>query len=75
MMYVHFWTVYVQKRENPIVNRLNKTKVERVVDHEQERQDRLKAEGAARKAALTAQVRLLNSDLLIVSDLWFDRKN
>ncbi|KAG6890578.1 Coiled-coil domain-containing protein 25 [Termitomyces sp. T32_za158] len=38
--------VHVAKRENPIVNRLNKTKVERIVDHEQERIDRLKAEHA-----------------------------
>ncbi|KAJ7644695.1 cytoplasmic protein [Roridomyces roridus] len=44
-------TVYVSKRENPIVNRLNKTKNERVVDHEQERVDRLKREGTARRAA------------------------
>ncbi|KAF8194189.1 cytoplasmic protein [Pholiota molesta] len=34
--------VYVTKRENAIVNRLNKTKDERVVDHEQERIDRIK---------------------------------
>ncbi|KAF7312526.1 NFACT-R-1 domain-containing protein [Mycena indigotica] len=44
-------TVHVATRENPIVNRLNKTKVERVVDHEQDRVDRLKREGAARRAA------------------------
>ncbi|KAJ7505871.1 cytoplasmic protein [Mycena galericulata] len=42
--------VYVPKRENPIVNRLNKTKNERVVDHEQERLDRLKREASARRA-------------------------
>ncbi|KAJ7205184.1 cytoplasmic protein [Mycena pura] len=42
---------HVETRENPIVNRLNKTKSERVVDHEQERVDRLKREGAARRAA------------------------
>ncbi|EEB91798.1 hypothetical protein MPER_09786, partial [Moniliophthora perniciosa FA553] len=41
--------VHVQKRENPIVNRLNKTKVERQVDHEQERVDRIK-ETALRRA-------------------------
>ncbi|KAG5352942.1 hypothetical protein C0989_011847 [Termitomyces sp. Mn162] len=41
--------VHVAKRENPIVNRLNKTKVERVVDHEQERIERLKAEHALRR--------------------------
>ncbi|KAJ7626582.1 cytoplasmic protein [Mycena polygramma] len=43
--------VHVAKRENVIVNRLNKTKTERVVDHEQERVDRLKREAAGRRAA------------------------
>ncbi|KAF4617636.1 hypothetical protein D9613_005855 [Agrocybe pediades] len=43
--------VHVATRENPIVNRLNKTKVEKVVDHEQERVDRLKKENAAKRAA------------------------
>ncbi|KAG6914798.1 hypothetical protein DXG01_015229 [Tephrocybe rancida] len=43
--------VHVAKRENPIVNRLNKTKVEKVVDHEQERVDRIKAESSVRRAA------------------------
>ncbi|KAF5328572.1 hypothetical protein D9758_017727 [Tetrapyrgos nigripes] len=43
--------VHVVKRENPIVNRLNKTKVEKEVDHEQERVDRLKKESAIRRAA------------------------
>ncbi|KAJ7162917.1 cytoplasmic protein [Mycena filopes] len=43
--------VHVPQRENAIVNRLNKTKVERVVDHEQDRVDRLKREAAARRAA------------------------
>ncbi|KAJ7166312.1 cytoplasmic protein [Mycena crocata] len=42
--------VHVPKRENVIVNRLNKTKNERVVDHEQERVDRLKREASARRA-------------------------
>jgi len=41
--------VHVPKRENPIVNRLNKTKVEREVDHEQEKIDRQKAESAIRR--------------------------
>ncbi|KAF8349386.1 cytoplasmic protein [Amanita rubescens] len=45
--------VHVAKRENPIVNRLNKTKVEREVNHEQERVDRLKAEAAQKRAAAT----------------------
>jgi len=43
--------VHVPARENAIVNRLNKTKDEREVDHESERQARLKAEGQIRKAA------------------------
>ncbi|KAJ3770482.1 cytoplasmic protein [Lentinula raphanica] len=43
--------VHVAKRENPIVNRLNKTKVEKEVDHEQERIDRVKKESSIRRAA------------------------
>jgi len=43
--------VHIAKRENVIVNRLNKTKVEKVVDHEQERVDRIKVESAIRRAA------------------------
>ncbi|KAK1232175.1 hypothetical protein PQX77_004687 [Marasmius sp. AFHP31] len=43
--------VHVPKRENPIVNRLNKTKVEKEVDHEQEKVDRIKKETAVRRAA------------------------
>ncbi|KAF9068605.1 DUF814-domain-containing protein [Rhodocollybia butyracea] len=45
--------VHVVKRENAIVNRLNKTKVERQVDHEQERVDRIKKESAIRRTAAT----------------------
>ncbi|KAF8635937.1 hypothetical protein AX15_000108 [Amanita polypyramis BW_CC] len=43
--------MHVPKRENVIVNRLNKTKVEREVNHEQERIDRLKEETAKKRAA------------------------
>ncbi len=39
------------------MNRLNKTKEEREVDHEQERVDREKKESAERKAAALKQVR------------------
>jgi hypothetical protein len=49
-------TVHVETRENAIVNRLNKTKVERAVDHEQEKIDRLKQEHAVKKAAAAAKV-------------------
>jgi len=48
--------VHVPKRENAIVNRLNKTKIERVVDHEQERVDRQKREAAVRRAAAAEKV-------------------
>lgn len=47
--------VYIQKRENPIINRLNKTKVEREVDHEEERQERIKKENAIKRTAAAAQ--------------------
>ncbi|KAH0832398.1 hypothetical protein J3R83DRAFT_13432 [Lanmaoa asiatica] len=45
--------IHVPKRENPIVNRLNKTKVEKVVDHEQEKIDRVKKENAEKRATAT----------------------
>ncbi|EKM49806.1 uncharacterized protein PHACADRAFT_265513 [Phanerochaete carnosa HHB-10118-sp] len=47
--------VYVLQRENPIVNRLNKTKVEREVDHEQERVERIKQETAIKRTAAQAK--------------------
>jgi len=51
--------VHVETRQNPVVNRLNKTKVEKQVDHEQERIDRIKAENAIKRAAAAAKVRRL----------------
>ena len=48
--------MHVATRENPIVNRLNKTKVEREVDHEQERLDRIKKENAIKRAAAAEKV-------------------
>ena len=42
--------VHVSTRDNAIVNRLNKTKVEKEVDHESERQERLKEVGRWKKA-------------------------
>ena len=53
-------TVHIDTRENPIVNRLNKTKVERQVDHEQERVDRIKKEGAIKRAAMAEKVLSFN---------------
>jgi hypothetical protein len=49
-------SVHVETRQNPIVNRLNKTKVEKQVDHEQERIDRIKGENAVKRAATAAKV-------------------
>ena len=51
------FVVHIAKRENVIVNRLNKTKVERQVDHEQERIDRVKEENAVKRAAAAQKVR------------------
>ena len=53
------FAVHIAKRENVIVNRLNKTKVERQVDHEQERVDRVKQENAVKRAAAAQKVRTL----------------
>ncbi|KAF9450544.1 DUF814-domain-containing protein [Macrolepiota fuliginosa MF-IS2] len=58
--------VHTEKRENAIVNRLNKTKIEREVDHEQERVDRLKKENAVKRAAAAEQVKQLDSTMSII---------
>ncbi|KAG8997942.1 hypothetical protein FRB90_012405 [Tulasnella sp. 427] len=47
--------IHVPQRENAIVNRLDKTKAERDVDHEQEKIDRQKAESAVRRAGAVEQ--------------------
>ncbi len=60
-------TVYVIKRENAIVNRLNKTKEERVVDHEQERVDRVKKENAAKRIAAAEKVLYMSSTFNIIN--------
>lgn len=54
--------VHVPKRENPIVNRLNKTKVEKEVDHENERIERIKKENAE-KRVIAAQKKKADADL------------
>jgi hypothetical protein len=40
------------------VNRLNKTKIEKEVDHESERQERLRAEGRKKKVEVLERVGL-----------------
>lgn len=57
-------SVHVAKRENVIVNRLNKTKVEREVDHEQERVDRIKQENTRKRAAAAEKVQI--STLVVI---------
>ena len=49
--------VHIETRQNVIVNRLNKTKVERAVDHETERVERLKKEATVRRSAAAEKVR------------------
>ncbi|RSH94027.1 hypothetical protein EHS25_006681 [Saitozyma podzolica] len=49
---------HVPARDNAIVNRLNKTKVEKEVDHEGDRQARLKEEGRRKKAEALERGRL-----------------
>ena len=48
--------VHVQTRDNAIVNRLNKTKVEKEVDHESDRQERLRLEGRKKKVEVLERV-------------------
>ena len=64
--YASLDSVHVAKRENVIVNRLNKTKVEREVDHEQERVDRIKKESAVKRAAAAEKVFGLRIFLVIL---------
>lgn len=49
--------VYVAKRENPIVNRLNKTKVEKFPDFRQEKEDRAKELRKKDRSVIAARVR------------------
>ncbi|GHJ88467.1 hypothetical protein NliqN6_4869 [Naganishia liquefaciens] len=51
--------VHVPARDNVIVNRLNKTKVEKDVDHEQVRQERLREAGRLKKAEAIENAKLL----------------
>lgn len=53
---LNLFVVHVPTRLNPIINRLNKTKVVRDVDHEAERAERIKRDAAARKALAQAKV-------------------
>jgi len=55
--------IHVPMRDNAIVNRLNKTRTVREVDHEQERQERQREEGKRKKAEVIEQKRL--ADLLL----------
>ena len=49
--------VYVPKRENPIVNRLNKTKVEKFPDFRQEKEDRAKELRKKDRSVIAERVR------------------
>lgn len=59
--------ILVPQRENPIVNRLNKTKVEKYPDLQLEKEEKLKA---LRKKDQAARLeRVSNSSILILSDI------
>lgn len=60
------WEVHVAARENPIVNRLNKTKVERDVDHEAEKAERLRQEASKRRAEAAANVCPFSRHLMLL---------
>ena len=47
---------FVKERKNAIVNRLNKTRNERQVDHDAERQERERSLGRKKKEHAQAQV-------------------
>jgi hypothetical protein len=53
--------VYVPKRENPIVNRLNKTKVEKFPDFRQEKEDRAKELRKKDRSVIAERVRRFRS--------------
>ncbi|CAD0095194.1 unnamed protein product [Aureobasidium mustum] len=53
--------VYVAKRENPIVNRLNKTKVEKFPDFRQEKEDRAKELRKKDRSVIAARVCIAKS--------------
>lgn len=58
--------VYVERRENPIVNRLSKTKVEKFPDLRQEKADREKE--LRKKDRATQQARVCSSLLVYCSN-------
>lgn len=58
--------VLVAQRENPIVNRLNKTKVERKPDLKQERDDRLKELRQKTQAAQQQRVKAPPTSFLVL---------
>lgn len=61
--------VKISTRDNAIVNRLNKTKVEREVDHEAERQERQRAEGRKKKNEAIERVSDLNEGETVCASL------
>jgi hypothetical protein len=69
--YASLDSVHVANRENAIVNRLNKTKVEREVDHEQERVDRIKRENAVKRAAVAQKVTKFRESFFVTHEFNF----
>lgn len=61
--------IHVAQRENPIVNRLNKTKVEKFPNLRQEKEDRLKELRQRDRAAQQARVRLCSFPVYVLPAL------
>lgn len=61
--------VLVAQRENPIVNRLNKTKVEQKPDFKQEKDDRLKELRKKEQAATQQRVRSPDTETSLMARL------
>ena len=62
----------VPNRENAIVNRLNKTKVERVVDHEAEQIEGVKRENGVKRAPAACQGTLSQSHMASPFIAWLN---
>jgi hypothetical protein len=66
--------ILVSQRENPIVNRLNKTKVEKFPDLQMEKEEKLKVLRKKDQAARLERVSQFILRLLVILLTWFLEK-
>jgi hypothetical protein len=66
--------ILVPQRENPIVNRLNKTKVEKFPDLQMEREEKLKVLRKKEQAAKLERVSCLNIGKLPGADVFTEKR-